>query len=135
MQTPMAGRPIIVGHLALTINLLRLGQLKQVRDELVLVRAMGTLSDVPSDAQIEAMITLVYVSASLTDAVLTRERVAQAFNDLPFSAGLVALCNAAGAVLDQSGVTATGDTEGSPGSPSVGEVASPADSISSGSTG
>lgn len=123
----MSGSTLVqVGSLSIPVSQLRVGQLKRARAELELLLAMRRDgATMPSAEQIDAMVTIVHVSASAVDPSLTREVIQAAVDDAPYDTGLKELAAAIGVVMERSGV-----------STAPGEAQSPATdaSISSGST-
>ena len=95
---------LTVGALTLTIGRLNLGGFKSVRDELALVQkiAWGNASG-PSNAELDAMVTVIWRAASASDPVLSLEELQAQFDALPFTESIDVMANGIAMLLRTSG--------------------------------
>lgn len=95
--------PLVVGPITLTIGRLKLGEFKRVREHLSVVEKIQWAKGTPTNEEIEALVVMLWTSASKFDPALSLEEVRAAFDDLDFldsvdllSQGFVMLLKSAG---------------------------------------
>jgi hypothetical protein len=119
-----------IGALSVTVSQLRVGQMKRIRSELKILLEMNRTKEAfPSADQIDAMVTLVHISATDADPSLTREAIGVVVDETGYDVGVTQLATAVAVVMQRSGLhTVAGAAPGEASSPAI------AASTSSGST-